>query len=581
MKTIEVILLFFVLIISVNAYNQNQEEYEKIKEINLDSVASDSLLRLKASDLYRKGFELKKQGKDSAYKYFLESKDLYLKLKDSSNIAKRMYSLAAIESEKSFYKKSEGTAIEALRYLGGKGEVTEITLSLYNLLGTNANDKEDYEGAVRWYNKAIENVKDSIRKIRYQSNIAYNLICSKKYEQARDLCSKLKKSFYFDSIPNALKAKILDNYAYARLLNNEAVIETDFLEGQRLKRIEGDITGLASNYNYLNTYHYKKGNILKARYYAELMYDLAIKHNLYQEKIDAIDKILLLEPPSKIKKLSLERSHLKDSIHKENFNFVATIYNFEEEALKRSEAERNLTLANAELEKKVFVIEQQRLQKIIWIFATTLLFLIFAIYFFYKKGKIRKEKIIETYKTETRLAKRIHDELANDVYLAMNRVQHSKSIDLSLLNYLEKIYLQTRNISHENSPVLTGKQFESFFKQLLSEFSTDTCRILNKGISEVNLNKLSKEKQIVLYRVFQELLINMKKYSKASLVFISFKEENDMIHVTFKDNGVGANALKIKNGLQNMETRIKSVNGSITFDSELQKGFEVKFQIKK
>ena len=163
----------------------------------------------------------------------------------------------------------------------------------------------------------------------------------------------------------------------------------------------------------------------------------------------------------------------------------------------------------------------------------------------------------------------------------MNKVQQNQNSDNELLNKLEKIYMQTRNISHENSPVLTGKKFESFFKQLLSEFSTNQCRIIGKGISEVKLNKLTRETQIVLYRVFQELLINMKKYSNASLVIINFFEDNQSINIVFKDNGIGVDTIKIKNGLQNMETRIKSINGSIKFDSEVNKGFQAEFQIKK
>ena len=200
---------------------------------------------------------------------------------------------------------------------------------------------------------------------------------------------------------------------------------------------------------------------------------------------------------------------------------------------------------------------------------------------FYKRNKTKREKIIEVYKTETRLAKKIHDVLANDMYLVMNKLQKEEREDTSILYDLEKIYSLTRNISHENSPVITGYLFEDFLKQLFVDFTTDTCKIMNKGLTEIHVNILRKEKQIVLYRLLQELLVNMKKHSQASLVIITFSITKDTIQVQYKDNGIGIDTLKIKSGLQNMETRIKSIKGTIIFELETQKGFQVKFQFKK
>ncbi|WP_143032104.1 sensor histidine kinase [Tenacibaculum sp. MAR_2009_124] len=322
-----------------------------------------------------------------------------------------------------------------------------------------------------------------------------------------------------------------------------------------------------TNYLYLSEYYQEKGDIENAREHAYLAHDLVLEHNMTSSQILTIDRILSLEPESRARELSIEKSNILDSIQKEKNEFATTIYNYKDEVNKRIVAENNLS--------------KTKLQKQKWIFAVCFVLVGFVVYFFYKREQTKKEKIIEVYKTETRLAKKIHDELANDIFLVMNKVQQNENSDGTVLNHLEKIYMQTRNISHENSPVLTGNKFETFFKQLLSEFSTNQCRIISKGISDIQLNKLSKEAQIVVYRVFQELLINMKKYSNASLVVINFWEEKDMIHTSFKDNGVGVDSIKIKNGLQNMETRIKSINGSITFDSEADKGFHAKFQIKK
>ena len=49
------------------------------------------------------------------------------------------------------------------------------------------------------------------------------------------------------------------------------------------------------------------------------------------------------------------------------------------------------------------------------------------------------------------------------------------------------------------------------------------------------------------------------------------------------DNGVGfeENAIIFKNGLKNMETRIKSINGTIKFENKSDKGIQVTIHFKK
>ncbi|CAM1369839.1 tetratricopeptide repeat-containing sensor histidine kinase [Tenacibaculum xiamenense] len=566
----KVIILFFSVVLYANLYGQNKEKtnYDKI----IDSIRKELIEIDTEEELEYKYYSLgyyfnKINQSDSAYKYISKSKDICLKLKDTLKTVQRMFSLAKIESKKDFFSKSDSTAIQALRFLGRNKGRYKITVSLYNTLGVNANYQGNYQEAVRCYNKVLAIAKDSVNIIWYKSNIASNLTSLKSYVKANEIYENIKSSHYFDSIPKGFKAVVFDNHAYTKLLNNEEIDESDFMKGQKIKREINDFDGLMTNYLYLSEYYQKIEDIKNARKYAYLAHDLALELNITSTRIMAIDRILSLEPESRARELSIEKSNILDSIQKQRNEFATTIYNYKDEVNKRIIAESNLS--------------KTQLQKQKWIFAVCFVIVGFIVYFFYKRGQTKKEKIIEVYKTETRLAKKIHDELANDIFLVMNKVQQNENSDGTVLNHLEKIYMQTRNISHENSPVVTGKKFEGFFKQLLSEFSTNQCRIISKGISDIHLNKLPKETQIVFYRVFQELLINMKKYSNASLVVINFREEKDLIHVTFKDNGVGVDAIKIKNGLQNMETRIKSINGSITFDSEVNKGFQVKFQIKK
>ena len=84
---------------------------------------------------------------------------------------------------------------------------------------------------------------------------------------------------------------------------------------------------------------------------------------------------------------------------------------------------------------------------------------------------------------------------------------------------------------------------------------------------------VSEIKKTTLYRVLQELMTNMKKHSQANIVVVVFSQKNKKVTINYNDNGIGT-TLKKHNGLQNVENRIQSVNGTITFTSTVNKGFK-------
>jgi glucose-6-phosphate-specific signal transduction histidine kinase len=57
--------------------------------------------------------------------------------------------------------------------------------------------------------------------------------------------------------------------------------------------------------------------------------------------------------------------------------------------------------------------------------------------------------------------------------------------------------------------------------------NTDTTQIITNGLDSVNWPTIEKTKKITLYRVLQELLVNMKKHSNSSLVVLSFNKKQD------------------------------------------------------
>jgi signal transduction histidine kinase len=190
-----------------------------------------------------------------------------------------------------------------------------------------------------------------------------------------------------------------------------------------------------------------------------------------------------------------------------------------------------------------------------------------------------------SYNTEIRIAKKLHDELANDVYHTMAFAEtqdlsttHNKEI---LISNLDTIYSRTRNIAREYNALETGPLFISDLKEMMSGFNTQEVHVITNGLDSINWLTIDRNKKIVLYRIIQELLVNMKKHSQCSLVALTFKKIANELQINYNDNGVGAvlEQIKSKNGLQNVENRIRAINGTITFDTKSNKGFKVQFII--
>lgn len=90
---------------------------------------------------------------------------------------------------------------------------------------------------------------------------------------------------------------------------------------------------------------------------------------------------------------------------------------------------------------------------------------------------------------------------------------------------------------------------------------------------------LDKEKVVFVYRMFQEMVNNMLKHSKATQVNVTLNSNQKEANLQFSDNGVGMN-LKQKSsgsGLSNIEHRCKLIGASLNVVSA--KGEGTRFEI--
>jgi signal transduction histidine kinase len=69
----------------------------------------------------------------------------------------------------------------------------------------------------------------------------------------------------------------------------------------------------------------------------------------------------------------------------------------------------------------------------------------------------------------------------------------------------------------------TGPLFITDLKEMMTGFNTQEVNVITNGMDSINWMVLDDNKKIIIYRVIQELLVNMKKHSQCSLVVLTFK----------------------------------------------------------
>ena len=239
---------------------------------------------------------------------------------------------------------------------------------------------------------------------------------------------------------------------------------------------------------------------------------------------------------------------------------------------KKTEEEKSKRII-AESEKIKSEVRSQRN-----LFIAVVIFSISVILLLVIRARHKRNIIVKQFETEQRISKKLHDEVANDVFHIMSKLQGDGVDEIDLVDNLEKVYDKTRDISIANSQLDVNEDFVQLLNDLLHSYKHVNLNLFTRHISAIPWELVSEEKKKVLYRVLQELMTNMKKHSDASLVTLIFAYEKKKVLIDYMDNGVGCDIYK-GNGMRNAENRIELIGGKITFESEPGNGFKAKIRI--
>jgi signal transduction histidine kinase len=514
---------------------------------------------------------------DSAFYYYNKSKLACDITADSEKIIYSLLKMAIIQQNEGDYSSSETTATEAIPFFQ-KTTNPYYKCAVYNILGINYENLLDFDNAINYYNRAYHQATDKLQKAVLKNNIAVVYMDKEDYQRAIQILLPLTLN---KEIPNGAEnnARVLDNLGYSYFKIGDAK-SLDYLnQSLKIRKQIKDDFGIMASYIHFSEF-YKDSKPNESNSYARLAYEKATEINNVNIRLKSLALLVENSIGNESKKFSMLHLHINDSINKVRQKAKNQFAKIKYDSKK--DKEENLKLKTQKAENAL-QLEQQKNRNLLLYFVVGIIITISIFISNFLVAKNKREKIKSSYNTEIRIAKKLHDELANDVYHTM---AFAETQDLSnsqnkekLLTNLDTIYSRTRNISKENSTIETGHLFVSNLKEMMSGFNTNEVNVLTNGIDIINWTTLESNKKITVYRVLQELLVNMKKHSQCSLVVLTFKRNGNKLQMDYTDNGVGAtfDEKKSRNGLHNVENRIQAIKGTITFDTKSNKGFKVSF----
>ncbi|MBE7173766.1 MAG: hypothetical protein INR73_24550 [Williamsia sp.] len=166
--------------------------------------------------------------------------------------------------------------------------------------------------------------------------------------------------------------------------------------------------------------------------------------------------------------------------------------------------------------------------------------------------------------------------------LAMEKPDMNEELIKKSSNNIVEVITELRNLSKSlTPPSLEDLGLIPSIEDLAHSFSQS--KKINIDFNSVDFNEqwVSKEKKTVLYRIIQEQLNNIVRYTNAKYVTIALSNDEDRIIVTVWNDGIFRDARLASDniGLENIRNRIELFNGFMELNYSGEEGATLKVEI--
>ena len=543
----KLVVLFLLVAISLPFYAQTISELQSKLKNATDSLDLSQLNEKIGHEYFFQGEFIK------ALAYFTKSLKIAEAMQHEYNVASCYNNISAVYMETGKYKEAEEFAKKAIQLYLKLNDDNKAIANAYSTLA----------------NVYYMEVKDSLAEFNYKKSIEYNHLANDSGGLLRTY--KNIGALYFEM------GDTIQGINYTEKSTNYLTPQNKPLDW-------------FSTYLSLGEVYTYSGNLTKGKQYIDSCSALLPKINAFHK----IDDYYYLLHYYYVKmgnvQLALENyklySNYKDSVLNTESNNQLL------ELKTRYETEKK----ESKIQAQQIIIEKEK--KVRWfsvsILGLVLALLVFLLFFIKNKHKHKTElllkeqqeialnKVLEAEERErTRIAKDLHDGIVQNLTalkLALNHVAKNSTTQAQQLenisNDLEKTTQEVREISYQMMPV-TLKELG-----LIKALEELLQRNLKNAAIEFDFNyfglenRLPEKIEVNVYRICQELINNSIKHSKATTVSILIQLKNNILQLTYEDNGVGFDANNIKKGigLNSLNSRIEIIKGSLEFDNKTISG---------
>ncbi len=535
---------------------------------------------------------------DSAIFWYQKALKLGIEINDSTNTAKSYLNMATSFNSKGDFEKAVENALLSLDFFEKTGD-TNGQGRVQNLLGIFNFNRNDFKSALQYftkYNELAVAANDSGEIVSSMNNMSSALHELGEFEQERSLLKSVIAiqeargqtirigSAYenlgtlysdIDSVKQAAfyYEKALDSY---KLNNNKHDIARLLINTGLLKKKQKKYNAAAEDYN-LALQFSREGGFLKIE--EDALKNLAF---LYEEQNDYKNAFGYYTQFVAVKDSVLNKEN-QESINK-------LMIEFESEKKERQIAVQQLEIAEKTLQSR------RKTVIIIGLIGIIIILLMFS-FIIYSRIKIRQERrlneerlnmkqlqmnvVLESQESERkRFARDLHDgfgQLITAVKIMLGQMQQTgemeKRSELALKSgeVLDTMHTQLREIAHNLMP---DQLINEGLSMALKEYASRISKASGIAI-EVNTfgieKRLNQSVEVNIYRIIQEWINNVIKYSGAKNLTIQLTGYENEINIIIEDNGNGfekENLMKSKGwGWKNIQSRLEAINGILEIDT--------------
>ena len=600
---------FYINRVSFNYMNtKNWVNFKKAQKILLEkSIAIKDTLSLARYYRYKAGYFRKNKIYDSAYYYYIKAETFYKKTKDQYGLAVVYKNKSQIQFKFDDYTGADLSAQRAYKYFKNK-DYKRFEEDVLLTIGNSNHNLRNYKKAIESFKKAIFLIEKYKLK---DKTISLTATCLNDIGNAYREQKKYSEAMQYFNL--ALKEKNLikeDPVIYGYLLNNLSYCKLQLkdysgfpnLLFKSIDLLNNDDDGIREStvsYIYLSNYYYAIKDTLKSQLYADRALEIAKKFKspyYYLTALSNAGSVNSKKAPQYIKEYHEKNDSLLFIERNARSQYYKIQLDTDEITQEKDKAINQkwiitaiagvlilfvlliliITRQRAKQKELHLLQEQQKANEEIYHLMLT-----------------QKTKEDEAKKNEKkRIARELHDGIMNKLSstrLNLSILANKKDKDtvqkcLIYVNEITQIETDIRTISHDLNQDIFQK--EDSYTKMLEDFVTEQNKTSKTHYelevdSNIDWNTVSSEIKMHLYRIIQEASHNINKYAQAKKAIISLILDKPNICMAITDNGIGFDtSIPSKGiGLQNMQARVKSLNGKFNISSKRRANTSVNIAI--